>query len=260
MLVYALDDEELALTLLKATVLECIPDATVECFSFYEDFLNKYRRKPCDICFLDINMPGVMGTDFAKELLEIKPKMNIIFVTGYSEFKGDAMDMFASGYVMKPISKKKLLDQLDHLRYPIYSSESVVAKTFGNFSFLVNDTPVHFSRNKSQELLAYLIFKRGSVVSRKEIASIVLESDEYSRNVQKIVTAIASGLEDDLNKVGLKNIVLKNANGLYVDTKKFSCDFYDFLNNIPSAKDQYIGEFMEQYSWGEVFKGYAEML
>ena len=33
--------------------------------------------------------------------------MNIIFVTGFSDYKGDAMDMKASGYIMKPVTKEK---------------------------------------------------------------------------------------------------------------------------------------------------------
>lgn len=46
----------------------------------------------------------------AKRLKEINPKMNIIFVTGFSEYAGDAMKMHASGYIMKPVTKENLCD------------------------------------------------------------------------------------------------------------------------------------------------------
>ena len=46
-------------------------------------------------------MRGMNGVEVAKRLKEINRKMNIIFVTGFSEYKAD---MKASGYIMKPVT------------------------------------------------------------------------------------------------------------------------------------------------------------
>ena len=45
-------------------------------------------------------MRGMNGVEVAKRLKNSNPKMNIIFVTGFSEYKGDAMDMKASGFTL----------------------------------------------------------------------------------------------------------------------------------------------------------------
>ena len=42
-------------------------------------------------------MRGMSGVEVAKRLKNANPKMNILFVTGFSEYKGEAMDMKASG-------------------------------------------------------------------------------------------------------------------------------------------------------------------
>lgn len=34
--------------------------------------------------------------------------MNLIFVTGLDGYQGQAMDLFASGYVKKPVTKEKI--------------------------------------------------------------------------------------------------------------------------------------------------------
>ena len=74
--------------------------------------------------------------EVAKRLKDINPKMNIIFVTGFSEYKGDAMDMKASGYIMKPVTKEDVERELNDLRYPsMLPKKDALLKVqcFGNF-------------------------------------------------------------------------------------------------------------------------------
>ena len=62
------------------------------------------------------------------------------------------------------------------------------AKTFGNFELFVNGKPVFFAREKSKEMLAYLIDRRGAVVNKKEIMGILFEDREYDRELQGYFT------------------------------------------------------------------------
>ena len=70
------------------------------------------KNTPADIAFLDINMRGMTGVELAKKLKDLCPKINIIFVTGYEEYKGDAMDLRASGYILKPVTKEQIDKEL----------------------------------------------------------------------------------------------------------------------------------------------------
>ncbi len=42
-------------------------------------------------------------------------------------------------------------------------------------------------------------------------------------------------------------------NSYSIDTGKVSCDYYEFLKGNPTAIRSYVGEFMNQYSWGEEY-------
>ncbi len=59
------------------------------------------------------------GVDLARGLMEICPKINIVFVTDHPEYAIAAWELNASGYVMKPMTAEKIFSQLSCLRYPV---------------------------------------------------------------------------------------------------------------------------------------------
>lgn len=65
--------------------------------SMAEHFL---KENKVDLIFLDIQMPGINGLEFAKH---IHPQTLIIFTTAYSEYALDSYDVEAIGYLLKPI-------------------------------------------------------------------------------------------------------------------------------------------------------------
>ena len=97
MRILCIDDEPLALEMLEEAIQEAKPDADVKAFRKQSELLEEAQQNGCDIAFLDIHMRGMNGVELAKQLKEINPKMNIIFVTGYDEYTGDAMQLRAIG-------------------------------------------------------------------------------------------------------------------------------------------------------------------
>jgi DNA-binding LytR/AlgR family response regulator len=66
-----------------------------------------------DIVFLDIEMPGMNGLDFAGQLRELPGKTPaLVFVTGYAEHAVDAFSQQATDYLLKPVSNERLLQCL----------------------------------------------------------------------------------------------------------------------------------------------------
>jgi len=57
---------------------------------------------------MDIQMRGITGLELAKDILAINPRINIIFVTGYRQYMGEAWDLMASGYITKPATEEKV--------------------------------------------------------------------------------------------------------------------------------------------------------
>lgn len=66
-----------------------------------------------DIVFLDIEMPGMNGLDFVRQLREHSGvNAAVVFVTGYSEHAVDAFSHQATDYLLKPVSNERLLQCL----------------------------------------------------------------------------------------------------------------------------------------------------
>lgn len=77
-----------------------------EALKFMGDFENAeaagafMESTPVDLVFLDIQMPGISGIDFAKK---ISATTLIIFTTAYAEFAVDSYEVDAIDYLLKPI-------------------------------------------------------------------------------------------------------------------------------------------------------------
>ena len=72
-----------------------------------------------DIGFLDIELVGGNGLDLARCLLQYNPRCNIIFLTSHPQYAREALELFCSGYILKPLNPAKIREQAAHLRYPV---------------------------------------------------------------------------------------------------------------------------------------------
>lgn len=89
----------------------------VKSFSNPFDMLDEIQKCGApDVALLDICMPGLLGTDVAREISESgNAGTDIIFLTTSSEFAVDAFSLRAYDYLTKPFSKARLIDSLDRV-------------------------------------------------------------------------------------------------------------------------------------------------
>ena len=248
----AVDDEALALGALEVAIREALPNCTPACFRSPAKALKYVQEHPIDVGFLDVDMPGMTGIALAKAIKDIRPDINIIFVTGYDKYAGDAFELHASGYLLKPVEPKLIVKELQDLRHPVAPSAGfyIRIQCFGNFELFVNGKPVHFAREKSKEALAYLVDRQGASVTTAELSAILWEDRKYSRSY---VSVILSDLIKNLNEVGADKMIIRRWNHIAVDTSQFWCDSYAFAKGDVAAVNAYFGEYMAQYSWAERF-------
>lgn len=259
MIVLALDDEKIALAVCMDAIEEAMPDAEIHGFRIVEDAIEFAKENQVDIAFLDIRMKGYIGTDVARMLKKINPRVNVIFATGYDEYRKDAFELHASGYLTKPITPEAVKEEILNLRFPIGNNNELTSKgtkrikahTFGNFDLIVDGKPVEFQRTLAKEVLAYLIDKRGAQVNRQEISLLIFGDEDYSRKTQDYLSKIMKSLENSLAQVKASEIFVKQRNAYSVDIEKFDCDAYDYLNGDPTAMNAFYGEYMAQYLWSE---------
>ena len=253
--IIATDDEQSALNVLMGAIKEAVPSATVHGFRNPLEALTFMGETKCDIAFLDIQMREMSGIILAKKLKEIHPKVNIVFVTGYSQYANEAFALHASGYVYKPVTADKIITEMENLRHPVKWKETgICINTFGNFELIVNGEEVSFGREKSKEMLAYLVDKQGRSATRKELAAVLFEREDYSRTTQNYLSKIIKELVNGLEQVGAEQILKRGLNSYSVDVDAFDCDLYAYEKDdaTPDELNRFQGEYMKQYSWAEI--------
>lgn len=86
----------------------------VEVFPSAESFLFRYAEdKDWDVLLLDIEMGAMDGVTMAKRVRQDNEVVQIVFITGYSDYIAEGYEVAALHYLMKPVNKDKLFTVLD---------------------------------------------------------------------------------------------------------------------------------------------------
>ena len=91
---------------------------SAEAFHFHYD-----GNKDYDILLLDIEMKKMAGVTLAREIRKTNKSVQIVFITGYSDYIADGYDVEALHYLMKPLKEEKLFVVLDRAVNRIIQNE-----------------------------------------------------------------------------------------------------------------------------------------
>ena len=124
--VIMLDDNKIILNGGLPILEEVMPNASVTGFTKPSEAIEYAKENRIALAFLDIEMGTVSGLDVCRELLEVNPHTNVIYLTAYGEYSLDAWSTGASGFMLKPITPEGVREQLKKLRYPFWTGGSSV--------------------------------------------------------------------------------------------------------------------------------------
>lgn len=265
MYILAVDDERNMLDELVTELRKVFPQAEIhgemEALAAAE-WVQKLteEHQTLEYAFLDICMGGLNGLEIARQIKTLQPDAKLIFCTAYTEYAFDAVGMFAKGYLLKPISAEDIIRTLDEMVHDWRKAKNELPRdvrihTFGHFDIFVDDHPLSFEREKSKELLAYLVDRHGVAVTTEQIAVVLWEDRPYDRTLKNYVATVVRSLRKALSAAGVEDILIKTHNHLSVDITKFKCDAYDYEKWDAVAVNSFRGEYMVNYSWAEVTAG-----
>ena len=102
----AIDDESLARKMLEDNSRQ-VPflELVGTCKNAFEA-MEVLQSQTVDLMFLDIQMPGMLGTKFLETLPE---KPMVIFVTAYSNYAVESYDLDVVDYLMKPVPLERFV-------------------------------------------------------------------------------------------------------------------------------------------------------
>ena len=183
-----LDDELHGLAYLKL-LCEQIPELEiVQVFNDPIVFVKELPQIDCDLCILDIEMPGINGLQVAS-LLKGKP---VLFVTAYKEYALDAFELDAVDYLQKPV-------QLERLQQAVQKAVKRIESNYSSPKF------IQLNSDKGRTLVYFdqlVYIKTSETDSRDKVARMQDNSALLLKNIsfEKLMGILPAGQFCQVNK------------------------------------------------------------
>lgn len=118
-----------------------------------------------EVVFMDIEMPGMSGIDCAKEILIREPDTYIVFSTAHNEYMGDAFELYAFDYMLKPFKLDRLrgtlgrisdlLDKDEEPEKPVKKLDKLLLKNRDGMSFVdIDEIMLVFREGSRTKIIA----------------------------------------------------------------------------------------------------------
>lgn len=252
MKILAVDDMPVPRRALARAIGAAAPEAELVVCSDAEEVMACADLSTFDVAFIDIDLPGEDGIWLARELAAANSGVNVVFVTGFDEYMGDAFRLHSSGYVMKPVTADKVADELEHLRHPPFETRmkrGLAVRCFGDFEVFADGEPLSFPRAKAKEAFAFLVDRRGAVVSVGTVEAALFA--DYGKSRRNYVRSLLNDVRVALERAGYDEVLVRSRGSFGVRLGSFECDYYEYLENGRAAPGMRGGGYMRQYSWAE---------
>ncbi|MEO1923677.1 MAG: response regulator transcription factor [Nautiliaceae bacterium] len=177
----------------------------VDYYSSPKKALEEIYPNNYDIFLIDINMPGMNGYEFYKELKNYARDVPVIFITAYSDIEHveKAFELGAADYIKKPFDLKELELRVKRL---VFKKTNCI-KISDNYKFdlsklklFYKDKEVDLTQNEKY-FLEILVKNIGQVVDNETLKDYVWDGKDICNNtIRTHVKKLRSKLEENFIK------------------------------------------------------------
>ncbi len=260
MKVVLVDDEKLAVRLFSEYTIDK-RDIELAMYVNNPNFLidDAIAGKDIDVAVLDVNMPIISGFDLADKLIQLKPDVRIVFITGYIQDEEEVKKRFSKNLfriIYKPYIDDDIESLIEDLKQDLEKRPKIRIRTFGNFDVFVNGAPVNFVCKKGKELLAMLVDADGGYVTKTKLMHDLWEEKDTAQ-ASKLYGDTKIKLINELKMLGVDHIIDTPRGSMGIRKENINCDLWDYLKNSTGGGGCVFDcEYMAQYdSWIEATEG-----
>ncbi len=205
-----------------------------------------------DLVFLEIDMPDMSGFEVARNIRKLQPRIDIVFVTSNPKYAVQAFEMFASGYLVKPVRDSQLEELLFNLRYtkPVREpkdDKKLKVQCFGRFEAWFEGEPLSFRSEETKMLLAILVDRKGEMSGLKELSRILLPKERGEDPFDTNIRIWIADLQTTLTLLGIGGVLIREPDKIGINPRMLDCDYYEYENGGLNDGVKFSGEYMSQY-------------
>lgn len=246
------DDELLSMEQFEEACRKIPEIHVVGKFDNPRDALEFAEHRHVDFALLDVEMPQMNGLELGQKLKAINPHIILIYVTGYTQYVVDVMKIKADYCIMKPYNEQDIKDAIERAKLLSKRQQKRVrVQMFGRFDVFVEDKGIHFQNRKAKELLALCMDHKGGMVTMEEAIDKLWPDRPYDDRVKRLYRKAVSCLHETLKEAGVSNLFVGKRGNCYVLPGEVECDYYTYLKNPEANQEQFFGEYLFDYEWGE---------
>lgn len=200
--------------------LECFPSAEAFLFCYAED-------KTWDMLLLDVEMGQMNGVELARSLRRENALMQIIFVTGYSDYISEGYDVSALHYLMKPVREEKLFQVLDRGREQLVRQERKLVVSAGGETVRIPLYEIRYVQVQGNYITIYA--GAGVEVSGGEAQKIAIARALYKNAPFIILDEPTAALDPvaEYEVYSRLNEIVEDKTAVFISHRLSSCRFCD---------------------------------
>ncbi|WP_461810389.1 response regulator transcription factor [Faecalimonas sp.] len=153
------DEEEIRRSLIRKIDWENIGFKVIGEAANGEDALELVEKLEPDLLLTDVKMPFISGIELARQVREIRPTIQIAFLSGYDDFSyaQQAIQYNIVSYMLKPISSEEITNELKNIKLKIerkfeeFSTKAPNSEKMEKSEFLMPLLLDSFQKERSEE-------------------------------------------------------------------------------------------------------------
>ncbi len=207
-------------------------DLDIAMYESSEALIERIDNENIDVCFLDIEMPGVNGIDIAQCLRnKYKRDISIVFVSNYPEYMCDSFRVHPYQFLQKPVNNEELKKLMMDIKEDIISENTFITILSGsNKEYVIDVKEICFIEVGSSRLKELRFHLVDQVVETRGVlmdwATELLDKGFVMVSRSAIVNIAQIHYLDN------NEIVCKNSETIHVSKRNRSLLMKKYLQNV----------------------------